>query len=94
MEGRADRRGVGLDDGFAAADIPVHAFTLHAETDTFNERVRSDTAEAGALDWRLAHRPTYERALHEWMREATTVIDTTRLTPQDAADRITATLRT
>lgn len=79
-----------LMDGFAKASIPVHAFTLHADRDAFEERVRADTVESGALQWRLDHRETYERALEEWMGEQTTVIDTTDRTPEAVAERITA----
>ena len=77
-----------LMDGFAKADIPVKAFTLHADRDVFEARVKADTAEPTAAEWRLNHRGTYESALQSWMGEATTVVDTTRLTPEAVAARI------
>lgn len=82
-----------LMDGFAAHDIPVHAYTLHADRDTFTTRVRADTVETSALDWRLDHRDAYETALDEWMSDQTTVIDTTHRTPADVCAQITAATR-
>ncbi|WP_030156035.1 AAA family ATPase [Glycomyces sp. NRRL B-16210] len=79
-----------LMDGFAEAAVPVRAFTLHADRAVFEERVRADAFESGALQWRLDHRSAYETALDEWMREATTVIDTTDRTPEQVAERIKA----
>ncbi|SDD01973.1 AAA family ATPase [Glycomyces harbinensis] len=82
-----------LMDGFAKHDIPVTAFTLHAERDTFERRVRTDTAEPTALQWRLDHRDAYEQALGQWMRAETTLIDTTDRTPEDACAEIVAAAR-
>jgi predicted kinase len=77
-----------LMDGFAKHDIPVHAFTLHADRDVFRTRVEADTDEPTAKQWRLDHRDTYETALGEWMAAETTVIDTTHRTPEDTAAHI------
>jgi deoxyadenosine/deoxycytidine kinase len=77
-----------LTDGFAKADIPVHAFTLHADRDTFITRVEHDTEEPTAKQWRLDHYDTYVTALDEWMRDATHVIDTTHRTPDEVAAHI------
>jgi predicted kinase len=82
-----------LMDGFARHDLPVRAYTLHADRDAFTTRVNADTVETGALQWRLDHRDAYERALDDWMRTETTVIDTTRRTPQEVCDRIRADAR-
>lgn len=79
-----------LMDGFAAAAIPVRAFTLHADRAVFEARVKGDTVETGALQWRLDHRDAYEKALDVWLREATTVVDTTDQTPEAVAAHITA----
>lgn len=77
-----------LMDGFTKHDIPVHAFTLHADPHTFRQRVEDDTEEPGAKQWRLDHRSTYETALHTWMRHATHIVDTTHQTPAQVADHI------
>lgn len=77
-----------LMDGFAKAAIPVHAFTLHADPDTFRRRIELDTEEPTAKQWRLDHRERYESALDAWMREATEVIDTTDMTPEQVTAHI------
>ncbi|THV26228.1 AAA family ATPase [Glycomyces paridis] len=74
-----------LMDGFAEAGIPVRAFTLHADREVFEARVEADRDEPTAVRWRLEHRDAYEAALEEWMREATTVLDTTGRTPGEVA---------
>lgn len=75
--------------GLAEADLPMRAFTLHADRTVWADRVRADTAEAGAHDWRIAHRDAYEQALTTWMTHETTVIDTTDLAPDDVAAHLT-----
>jgi thymidylate kinase len=77
-----------LMDGFTKAAIPVHAFTLHADRDTFAARVEADTDEPTARQWRLDHRDAYETALGEWMADATHVIDTTHRTPEATAAHV------
>lgn len=78
-----------LHEGFAAANIPLLAFTLHAERDTITERVETDEVETGAKQWRLDHRDAYESAL-PWLKRETTIIDTTYLIPEAVAARIAA----
>lgn len=77
-----------LTEGFAKADIPIRAFTLHTDRETFRQRVENDTEEPTAKQWRLDHRPAYETALDTWMRDATDVIDTTHRTPEEVAAHI------
>jgi hypothetical protein len=77
-----------LMDGFAKYDLPVHAFTLHADRDVFTARVAADTAEPTAKQWRLDHRDAYETALDDWMAAETTVVDTTHRSPDATAAHI------
>ncbi|RRR98335.1 AAA family ATPase [Glycomyces terrestris] len=77
-----------LTDGFDHHGIPLHAYTLHTDRTTFAHRVHHDRDEPTALQWRLDHRDPYEQALHTWLADATTVIDTTALTPAQTAARI------
>ncbi|WP_026924726.1 AAA family ATPase [Glycomyces arizonensis] len=79
--------------GFAAAEIPVRAFTLHTDRDTWAARIAADTAEPGAETWRTDHRGPYEQALTDWMARETTVIDTTGLTPDEVAADLAARLQ-
>jgi predicted kinase len=82
-----------LMDGFAKHDIPVTAFTLHADRDVFDARVRADTVETTALQWRLDHRDAYETALDQWLAAETTVLDTTGRTPEEVCARIAEAVR-
>jgi len=79
-----------LADGFAKAAIPVRAFTLHADRDTFTARVEHDAEEPAAKQWRLDHYDTYLAALDDWMRGTTHVIDTTNRTPGEVAAAVKA----
>ncbi|MEV3936221.1 AAA family ATPase [Glycomyces sp. NPDC049804] len=81
-----------LTDGFTKARIPLRAFTLHTDPDTFRHRVENDADEPTAKQWRLDHRPAYETALDAWMRDATEVVDTTHRTPEQVAAHIKAAL--
>ncbi|MCH7231495.1 AAA family ATPase [Glycomyces sp. L485] len=81
-----------LVDGFTEANIPMRAFTLHAEREVWAERVEADTVETGAKAWRLDHREVYERALSDWMARETTVVDTTGLAPDEAVKHLLAQL--
>jgi hypothetical protein len=83
-----------LTDGFTEAGIPMHAFTLHTDRDTFTHRVEHDTEEPTARQWRLDHYDTYLTALDEWMRDATHVVDTTNRTPDQVTAHIKTTLTT
>lgn len=83
-----------LADGFAEADIPVHAFTLHADRAAWAARVEADTAEPDAREWRLAHRDAYEQALTAWMARETTIVDTTETTPDALAAHLVEQLKT
>ncbi|GAA1690898.1 AAA family ATPase [Glycomyces endophyticus] len=82
-----------LMDGFAAHRIPVHAYTLHTDRTAFTHRVDHDTAEPTARQWRHDHRDPYETALRDWLADTTTVVDNTRLTPDQTATRIADDLR-
>ncbi|MDN3242798.1 AAA family ATPase [Glycomyces tritici] len=81
-----------LADGFTKANIPLRAFTLHTDADTFRHRVEHDADEPTAKQWRLDHREDYETALDTWMRDATELIDTTHRTPDQVAAHIKALL--
>jgi predicted kinase len=81
-----------LTDGFTKAGIPLRAFTLHTDADTFRHRVDHDADEPTARRWRLDHRAAYETALDTWMRDATELIDTTHRTPAQVTAHITTLL--
>jgi hypothetical protein len=81
-----------LRDGFAAHEVPMRAFTLHAEREVWAERVANDEVEAGAEGWRHEHRPVYEDEALSWLERETVLIDNTGLTPEATAARIAAEL--
>ncbi|MFE1146636.1 ATP-binding protein [Streptomyces albidoflavus] len=78
-----------LSAGFAEQDVPVRHVLLHCESDTLTHRIRTDTApeSATAGPWRLRHRAAYREAL-PWLRRSAEVVDTTHLTPAEAAAMI------
>jgi hypothetical protein len=74
-------------DGLAAEGVKVRHFVLHVEKGELIRRIHGDEEEAGAREWRLGHVERYERAL-AWLREAGTVVDTTRLEPDGVVEEI------
>lgn len=75
-----------LRTGLEQRGIPVHHFVLHADRDTLTHRIATDTQpdSANAGQWRLNHLTPYEEALPR-LREEAQVVDTTDLTPAQAA---------
>ena len=71
-------------DGLAERDVDVRAVTLHVDAVEHQRRINDDGVEADAAGWRLNRRADYDDAL-AWLASATTVIDTTTLTPNLAA---------
>ena len=63
------------------------ARVLHADEDVLRDRIRND-AVLGPSTFRFAHVEQYAEAARAWLHEAAEVIDTTRITAQEAAQRI------
>jgi hypothetical protein len=61
---------------------------LEADDATVRSRIEGDQLEAFAIPWRLDHLTKYARSRHWMARRADLVLDTTNLTPQQAAGRI------
>lgn len=88
---------------FSALDkrgIAVHHILLHADPATVRERITGHQMFPGdparsqkVIDFRLHNLPRYEQAYTDWLSAEAHVIDTTALTPAQAADR-TATILT
>ncbi|WP_189934744.1 AAA family ATPase [Streptomyces sulfonofaciens] len=80
--------------GLVRAAIPVHHFLLHADTRTLAERIETDAGpqSARARRWRLDHLGDYQEAL-PWLRRAAEVVDTTGITPDQAAETIMSRVR-
>ncbi|MFJ5215627.1 ATP-binding protein [Streptomyces sp. NPDC088354] len=73
--------------GLARHAIPVRHFVLHADQVTLRGRIEGDTV-LGPSAFRLAHLEPYAEAARTWLHDEAEVVDTTRLTPAQAAQRI------
>jgi hypothetical protein len=73
--------------GLARHDIPVRHFVLHADPDTLRGRIEGDTF-LGPSAFRLKYLEPYAEAARTWLRSAAEVVDTTHITPAEAALRI------
>jgi hypothetical protein len=76
-----------ISDGLADHDIPVRHFVLHADQSTLRRRIEGDPL-LGPSQFRLRYLDPYAEALHTWLQDEAEVIDTTNLTPAQAAQQI------
>jgi hypothetical protein len=76
-----------ISDGLAEHAIPVRHFVLHADQDTLRRRIEGDTV-LGPSQFRFAYLESYDEAFRTWLHDEAEVIDTTDLTPAEAARRI------
>ncbi|WP_406460972.1 ATP-binding protein [Streptomyces sp. NBC_00111] len=76
-----------ISSGLARHDIPVRHFVLHADQDTLLGRIEGDTV-LGPSAFRLAYLEPYAEAARTWLHNEAEVVDTTHLTPAEAALRI------
>ncbi|MDR3033488.1 MAG: AAA family ATPase [Kitasatospora sp.] len=74
--------------GLAGHGIPVRHFVLHADRETLRGRIAGDTVTGPDSPFRLRHLDPYAAAARDWLHEAAEVVDTTHLTPRQAARRI------
>ncbi|MEW2615548.1 ATP-binding protein [Streptomyces sp. NPDC047880] len=72
--------------GLAQHSIEVRHFVLHADQDTLRGRIEGEHAIPSPF--RLAHLAPYAEAARTWLHDAAEVVDTTHLTPAEAALRI------
>ncbi|WP_435209966.1 AAA family ATPase [Streptomyces sp. bgisy034] len=75
--------------GLAQHAVPVRHFVLHADQDTLRGRIEGDTV-MGPSAFRLAHLGPYAEAARTWLHKEAEVVDTTHLTPPQAAQQIAA----
>lgn len=74
--------------GLAAHGIPVRHFVLHADQETLRGRIAGDTELGPDSPFRLRYLQPYAEAARTWLHAEAEVVDTTRLTPAEAALRI------
>ncbi|MCZ9345349.1 ATP-binding protein, partial [Streptomyces sp. TRM76130] len=68
--------------------IPVRHFVLHADRATLRERIAGDTVVGPDSPFRLQYLEPYAEAARTWLHAEAEVVDTTHLTPAEAAQRI------
>ena len=76
-----------ISTGLAGHAIPVRHLVLHADTDTLRARIEGDTV-LGPSTFRFAYLEPYAEAARTWLHDEAEVIDTTHLTPEQAAMQI------
>lgn len=76
-----------ISDGLTSHAIPVRHFVLHAESNSLRGRIERDTV-LGSSPFRLSNLDAYDEAFSSWLHDQAEVIDTTDLTPHQAALRI------
>lgn len=77
-----------LMSGLTALGHEVLHVVIEADQQVMRQRIHGDENEPQAATWRIDHLPTYAAA-RTWMTaSADLVLDTTDLTPQDAADQV------
>ncbi|NJQ04332.1 ATP-binding protein [Streptomyces lonarensis] len=74
--------------GLAAHAIPVRHFVIHADQATLRGRIGGDTVVGRDSPFRLDHLEPYAEAARTWLHAEAEVIDTTHLSPAEAARRI------
>ncbi|MFI7387356.1 AAA family ATPase [Streptomyces sp. NPDC049813] len=75
--------------GLARYGIPVRHFVLHADQETLRGRIDGDLV-MGPSAFRRAYLAPYAEAARTWLHAEAEVVDTTDLTPAQAAQRIAA----
>ncbi len=78
-----------ISGGLAGHGIPIRHFVLHADTATLRDRIQHD-ADLGPSAFRFSRVEPYAEAARTWLHADAEVVDTTRITPAEAADRIAA----
>jgi hypothetical protein len=76
-----------ISSGFANHAIPVRHFVLHADLETLRKRIEDDTV-MGPSSFRLEYLESYAEAARTWLHDEAEIVDTTRLTPGQAALQI------
>lgn len=73
-------------DGLAGHGIPVRHVVLHADPATLRARIAADHPVPSPF--RMQYVEPYAEAARTWLHAEADVVDTTRLTPAEVADRV------
>ncbi len=82
-----------ISSGLAQHDIPVRHFVLHADQDTLRARIAGDTVVGPDSPFRLQYLKPYAEAARAWLHAEAEVVDTTQLSPAQAARQIAGAVR-
>jgi hypothetical protein len=77
-----------ISTGLAQHAIPVRHFVLHADQATLRGRIAGDTVLGPDSPFRLRYVEPYAEAARTWLHDEAEVVDTTHLTPAEAALQI------
>lgn len=77
-----------ISSGLAQHAVPVRHFVLHADQDTLRARIAGDTVLGPNSPFRLQYLEPYAEAARTWLHAEAEVVDTTHLTPAQAALQI------
>lgn len=77
-----------ISSGLAQHAIPLRHFVLHADQDTLRGRIAGDTVLGPDSPFRLQYLEPYAEAARTWLHAEAEVVDTTHLTPAQAALQI------
>ncbi|MEV0123782.1 AAA family ATPase [Streptomyces sp. NPDC050703] len=77
-----------ISSGLARYGIPVRHFVLHADQETLRGRIAGDTVVGPDSPFRLHYLEPYAEAAATWLHAEAEVVDTTHLTPGEAAQQI------
>ncbi|MCX7521574.1 AAA family ATPase [Microbacterium sp. STN6] len=70
--------------GLAAHAIPIRHFLLHADPDTLRGRIENDPV-MGYSTFRIKYMEPYTAAYADWLRDEAEIIDTSHISPSEAA---------
>ncbi|MEU3602949.1 AAA family ATPase [Streptomyces sp. NPDC006798] len=73
-----------ISTGLAGYGVPVRHFVLHADRETLRGRIEGDQV-LGPSPFRMEYLDPYAEAARTWLHADAEVVDTTRLTPAEAA---------
>ncbi|ANP74052.1 AAA family ATPase [Cryobacterium arcticum] len=82
-----------ISEGLDSYDIPVHHFVLHADQRTLMRRIQADSV-MGPSSFRLNYLSPYADAFQSWLGAEAHVIDTSELTPAQAASEVATAVKT
>ncbi|MFJ9855012.1 ATP-binding protein [Streptomyces sp. NPDC101150] len=77
-----------ISSGLTPHAVPVRHFVLHAYQDTLRERITGDTVLGPNFPVPLQYLEPYAEAARTWLHAEAEVVETTRLTPAQAAVQI------